>query len=225
MVALNKLTGQLAWQCAQVKDPPHYTSLIPAEIGKVPQYLYFSNTGVAGISKTGQLLWKGDCAGQTAICSSPVYKDNFVFVSSGYGVGCHGFQISGGGKVPFKATQTYAEAGLQSHHGGVIVVGDHVYGQFDSGLKCVDIKTGKVAWQGGPGKGSLAYADGHLYCRDERGGVTLVEAVPDAYKAKGNFNQPDRDSKYPAWPNPVVFGGKLYLRDGDALFCYNVSGK
>jgi len=51
-----------------------------------------------------------------------------------------------------------------------------------------------------------------------------VEAVPDAYKEKGRFDQPDR-SKQDSWAHPTVFGGKLYLRDGDVLLCYNVSGK
>lgn len=223
VVALNKMTGQLVWQSAY-KDKTHYTSLISAEIGKIPQYLYFSESGVAGISKTGQLLWKGDCEGKTAVCSSPVVKDNYVFVSCGYGVGCHGFQIQAAG-AQFKATQIYADQKLQNHHGGAILVGDHVYGQFDGGLMCVDIKTGKIAWQGGPRKGSLAYADGHLYCRDENGGaVTLVEASPDGYKENGKFSLPAA-TKIPSWANPVVFGGKLYLRDEDTLFCYNVAAK
>lgn len=222
VVALNKANGALAWQCKELKDPPHYTSITVAEIGKVPQYLVLTINTIAGIAKTGQLLWKADCKGATAVCSSPIYKDNFVFASCGYSIGCHGFQISGAANTGFKATQIYAEQNLQNHHGGAIVVGDHIYGQFDNGLKCVDIKTGKVVWQGGPGKGSLAVADGHLYCRDEGGGVTLVEASPDSYKEKGKFSL-GKTTGIPAWANPVVFGGRLYLRDEDTMSVYNVS--
>jgi len=224
VVALNKTSGAMMWQATQVKDQPHYTSLVTAEIGKVPQYLYFSQSGVFGISKAGQLLWKGECEGKTAICSSPVVKDNYVFVSCGYGVGCHGFQIAGAGGQ-FKAQQLYADQKIQNHHGGAVLVGDHVYGNFDSGVMCVEIKTGKVVWQDrGAGKGSLFAADGMLYCRGEGGTIALAEASPDGYKEHGRFEQPDR-SKFPAWPNPVVYGGKMYIRDGDILFCYNVSGK
>jgi outer membrane protein assembly factor BamB len=224
VVALNKMNGATIWECKQLKDPPHYTSIIPAEIGKVPQYLVFNISGVAGLSKNGQLLWKGDCQGATAICSSPVQKDNYVFVSSGYGVGCHGFQIGGAGGQ-FKAQEIFADKKILNHHGGAILVGDHVYGLFDNGLMCVELKTGKIAWQDrSVGKGSVAYADGHLYCRSEGGPVALVEASPDAYKEKGRFDQPDR-SKMNSWPNPVVFGGKLYLRDGDVLLCYDVKAK
>jgi len=221
VVALNKMTGAMVWQATQVKDQPHYTSLITAEIGKVPQYLYFSQTGVFGISKAGQLLWKGECEGKTAVCSSPVVKDNFVFVSCGYGVGSHGFQIATAGNQ-FKAQQIYADPKALNHHGGAVVVGDHVFGDFDNGIMCIEIKTGKVVWQDrGAGKGSIFAADGMLYCRGEGGTIALAEASAEGYKEHGRFDQPDR-AKLPAWPNPVVYGGKMYIRDGDNLFCYTV---
>jgi outer membrane protein assembly factor BamB len=224
VVALNKMSGAMMWQATQVKDQPHYTSLIPAEIGRVPQYLYFSQTGVFGISKAGQLLWKGECEGKTAICSSPVVKENFVFVSCGYGVGCHGFQVSSAGNQ-FKAQQIYADQKIQNHHGGAVAIGDYIYGNFDSGIMCIEIKTGKIVWQDrGAGKGSLIAADGMLFCRGESGTIALAEASSEGYKEHGRFEQPER-SKFPAWPNPVVYGGKMYIRDGDILLCYNVSGK
>lgn len=224
VVALNKQTGAMVWQATQVKDQPHYTSLITAEINRVPQYLYFSQAGVVGIAKTGQMLWKGEAEGKTAVCSSPVVSGNYVFVSCGYGVGSHGFQIATAGNQ-WKAAPLYADVKHQNHHGGAIAIGDHVYGAFDSGVMCVDIKTGKTLWQDrGSGKGSIFAADGMLYCRGENGTITLAEVSPEGYKEKGNFSQPDR-SKLPAWPNPVVYGGKMYIRDGDVLLCYNVSAK
>jgi outer membrane protein assembly factor BamB len=223
VVGLNKMNGALMWQCAGIKDPPHYTSVVMAEINKIPQYVVLTISCVAGIAKTGQLLWKSEFPGKTAICSSPVVKDNFVFASCGYGVGCKGLQITGAG-AQFKAQEVYSDAQIQNHHGGAILVNDHIYGQFDNGLACVDIKTGKVAWRGGPGKGSLAVADGHLYCRTERGDVSLAEVSTEGYKEKGKFSLPSA-TKIPSWANPVVFGGKLYLRDEDTLYCYDVKAK
>jgi outer membrane protein assembly factor BamB len=88
----------------------------------------------------------------------------------------------------------------------------------------VDFKTGKIAWDDrSVGKGSVVYADGRLYVRGEGGKVALVEANPAKYVEKGRFEQPDR-SKEKAWPHPVVSNGKLYLRDWDGLFCYDVKG-
>ena len=54
--------------------------------------------------------------------------------------------------------------------------------------------------------------------------VALVEATPDGYKEKGRFKQPDHGER-PAWPHPVVANGRLYLRDGKVLLCYDVKGE
>jgi len=92
-----------------------------------------------------------------------------------------------------KAAPLYADVKHQNHHGGAVAIGEHVYGAFDNGVMCVDIKTGKTLWQDrGSGKGSIFAADGMLYCRGEGGTITLAEVSPDGYKEKGSFSQPDR---------------------------------
>ena len=226
VAALNKTNGAPVWQSGELKDGAQYTSLAMADFGNIPQYIVFTMSTVAGIvAKTGRVAWEGKHPGATAVCSTPVAtKEGIVFASSGYGVGNTAFQVAFAGGA-FKATQLYAGKQLESHHGDMVAVGDHIYGLDQGALKCVEAKTGKLAWTDRcVGKGSITYADGHLYCRGEKGGVALVEAVPDSYKEKGRFDQPDR-SKYDAWSHPTVFGGHLYLRDQDVLLCYSVSGK
>jgi hypothetical protein len=51
-----------------------------------------------------------------------------------------------------------------------------------------------------------------------------VEASPQACQLHGQFEQPER-SDQPSWPHPVIAGGKLYLREQDMLYCYDVSAK
>jgi outer membrane protein assembly factor BamB len=230
VLALNKVSGATVWQSAQFKDKAAYASLVPVEIGKVPQYLVFTDKSVAGIAaRNGQLVWKADRPGRTAVIPTPVYKDGIVFVSSGYDVGCNAFQVTGAGGQ-FRVQEIYKGDQIVNHHGGLILVGDHVYGLGDGGnsLKCIELKTGKVAWQNSSvGKGSIAYADGHLYCRSEaknNSAIALVEATPEGYKEKGRFTQPETSGKE-AWPHPVVFGGRLYIRDQDKLFCFDVKAK
>ena len=117
---------------------------------------------------------------------------------------------------------------MMNHHGGVILLGDYIYGHSDSkGWICQDFKTGDVKWSDrGVSKGSIAYADGHFYCRSEggKGDVALIEASPEGYKEKGRFVQPDRSDKN-SWAHPVIANGKLYLRDQDVLLCYDVRKK
>ena len=82
----------------------------------------------------------------------------------------------------FEAEPQYFLNRFQNHHGGVVLVQDHLYGTNGGSLLCVDFKTGKIAWEDrSVGKGSVTYADGHLYVRGEDGKVALVEANPAKY--------------------------------------------
>ena len=229
LVALNKATGALVWRSKELTDSIHYSSPIAAEIGGVRQLIQLTETSVAGIAlEDGRLLWRAPRKGAVAVIPTPIYSDNYVYVTSEYGVGCNLFKISvSDGK--FSAEQVYANKVMANHHGGVIKVGANVYGySAGKGWTCQDFKTGAAVWQekGKLGKGSIAYADGHFYLRAEegKGTVALIEATPEGYKEKGRFDQPDRH-KENSWPHPIIAGGKLYIRDQDTLLCYDVKGK
>ena len=71
--------------------------------------------------------------------------------------------------------------------------------------------------------GSLVYADGNLYAFSETGKVALVEASPTGYHEKGRFEI--RQGSLPTWTHPVVAGGRLYLRDQDTIYAYDVREK
>ena len=73
-------------------------------------------------------------------------------------------------------------------------------------------------------KGSVAFADGRIYFRTEAGTMLLIEPSRKEYLERGRFEQPDR-TRQPAWTHPVLANGKLYVRDQDVLFCYDVKGK
>jgi SAM-dependent methyltransferase len=103
-------------------------------------------------------------------------------------------------------------------------VGDHVYAGAGREVQCVELATGAVAWQDpGPvgGAVSMAAAEGNLYLLSQKGEVALIEATPKACKVKGRFQLPDAIAK-PGATAPVLAGGRLYLRDDDRLFCYDV---
>lgn len=202
-----------------------YSSVIIAELQGTKQYVQFLNGGVVGVdARDGKLLWHYDNpANGTANISTPVQHGDAIFAASAYGTGGGLARIVKSGEG-FRAEQVYFVSTMQNHHGGMIRLGDHLYGTNNSSLICLDLKTGKPAWQErGVGKGSLFYADGHLYHRSEAGPIALVEATPAGYREKGRFDQPQRSS-FRAWPHPVVAGGRLLLRDWDNLFCYDVKG-
>jgi hypothetical protein len=85
----------------------------------------------------------------------------------------------------------------------------------------MEFETGKVMWKDrSVGKGSLTFADGHLYLFSENNVVGLAEATAEGYKEKGRFTVEDQG--LPSWAHPVVCGGKLYIRNQGMLSCYDV---
>jgi len=106
-----------------------------------------------------------------------------------------------------------------------VLVDGYLYGADGGQLCCLEFKTGNVQWEEGKaGKGSIMYADGHLYYRNEGGAIILIEANPTRYVEKSRFRQPER-SKSPAWAHPVIANGKLYIADQDILLCYEIKQK
>jgi outer membrane protein assembly factor BamB len=178
--------------------------------------------GVA--AKDGKLLWRYDKLTGSTMCNTPLFHDGYVLLSALTPSGSAGSAL-----VQLTATdegvtakEVYHTRTLAAHHGGVVRVGDAVYGTNQRDLVCIDFKSGETKWQNpSVGKGSIAAADGRLYVRSEKGPVALVAATPDAYKELGRFDQPERSTKS-AWPHPVIAGGRLYLRDQNVLLCYDV---
>lgn len=124
--------------------------------------------------------------------------------------------------------QYWLNAGIfQNHHGGMVKIGDHIYagkGHNNGFPICLDWKTGSVVWEKerGPGKESAAViaADGGLYFRYQDGIMALVEVTPTAYSQKGAFKLATVNGS--SWPHPVIQGGRLFIRDQDALLCYDL---
>ncbi len=228
LVALNKRTGDLTWQSKEFTDEAHYASIVAVKIDEIPQYVQLTGQNVVGISpKDGSVLWKASRVGRTAVIPTPIVAGNYVYVTSGYNAGSHLFHVtSRDGR--FSVEQVYAKREMANQHGGVVKVGDYLYGYSDSrGLACQNFTTGEIVWAEKEKilKGAVSFAEGMLYFREERSGaMVLVEAVPTGYSENGRFQQPNR-AKEMAWPHPVVAHGKLYLRDQDNLFCYDLKAR
>lgn len=231
MVALNKKNGEVIWRAKDWDDPAGYASIIPIEFNKVRQYVNMTGEHVVGVSEDGKLLWKYEKKSGTAAIPTPIYHDGQVYATSGYGAGCDLIKLSpeaGGGT--FKAEKVYANKNVVNHHGGVVLVDGHLYGFSEGkGWVCQDLKTGNNVWEekGKLGKGSLTCAEGLIYCYAEKDGtLVLAEASPKGWQEHGRFTIP-RESKIRAkngkiWTHPVIANGKLYLRDQDLIFCFDI---
>jgi outer membrane protein assembly factor BamB len=227
LVALNKKTGGVIWK-AQVPDGNQagYSSAIIARAGPVKQYVQFLGPGVVGFdAKDGRFLWEYTKNAGGVSATTPIFHDGCVFSSAS------GVAGDAGGDALLRLTfdngkpglkEVYYKRNLNNFHGGVVRVGEHLYGTNNTGLVCLDFKTGERQWRERcVGQGSLLAADGHLYIRGTQGEVALVAVNPHKYVEKGRFTQPFR-SRFATFTHPALAGGRLYLRDADVMLCYDV---
>ena len=233
IAALDKKTGATLWQSKAVTDQATYSTATIATIGGVKQYVAMTQHGVAAVSAgKGDLLWEWKRGDEypDVVCPSPVVRDGLVYVTAGNGGGYTTLKIEGtGGK--FTVIEANAGKAIANRQGGVVLVGKYLYGHHeDRSWMCQDFATGKIVAgkkvrQGLKAGGVLA-ADGKLYILDEQGNAGMLEASPAGYKQLGMFVLPVQAKKAKpsgkVWTHPSLSDGKLYLRDQELVFCYEV---
>ncbi len=206
VVALNKKSGDVIWKCAVPGgDEAAYSSIIISHATGVKQYVQFLQKGVVGIdAATGKFLWRYEktASGSMANIPTPLAVDNSVYSAAGK---------SGGGLVKLKSDegkidtdQAYFSPKLPTSIGGVVKVGEFMYGTNSAALMCVNFATGDIKWTNRSiGAISIVYAEGRLYLHGEKGDVALVEATPDAYHELGRFTPPKRPKAATPKPGPT----------------------
>jgi outer membrane protein assembly factor BamB len=240
LAALDKNTGEVRWRSKDLKDNAAYSSLVVSEAGGIHQYVVMTDAGVSGVAaKDGRLLWRFPRRSNTAAIPTPIVSGDYVFATSGYDAGCVLLKLTADGDT-IQCQKVYGEdedyQRITNHHGGVVLVNGCLYGYSDGkhgrGPRrwlCQEFKSGKILWSEDRklGKGSLTCADGQLYCYSESDGtVVLIAASPEGWQENGRFKIPQQ-TKLPRkgghiWTHPVVANGRLYLRDQNLIFCYQV---
>ncbi len=216
VVALDKMSGKLLWQSQS--DSAGYSSPMAFDAGGSRNLVVFTGEAAIGLDlATGKLEWRYErVANRTANIATPIIHNGEIFVSSNYGTGCVLLKVAGN-----DASEVYFTRDMQNHYSTSVLVGDYLYGFSSSILTAMKFQTGEVAWRDrSVGKGSLIYADKHLYLLGEEGVVGLAEATPAGYREIARFEIPK--GGFPTWSQPVIANGRLYLREQDNLFCYNI---
>jgi outer membrane protein assembly factor BamB len=238
MVALDKRTGDEVWRTQGRRlgpvgsDGAAYSSAVVSEASGVRQYVQLVGRGLIGVAaETGELLWGYNrVASDIANIATPVVHGDYVFASTGYGTGAALVKIARQSDTLEAEEVYFLEAGtLQNHHGGLVLHDGTVFtgtGHNRGFPIAVAFLTGKVLWgpqrTQGHDSAAVSYADGRLYFRYQDGRMILIEASADAYRERGTFMIPDVERE--SWSHPVIAHGKLFLREQDNLFCYDISG-
>ena len=228
MIALNKKTGEKVWTTSRAGDRgAGHASIVISEIGGNRVYVQTTGSGAMGVrASDGELLWTYDIDKTTAVAPTPNIRDELVFFAAGYGRGGALLrQVASGNQVSVEEVYPLNPR-LTNKHGGIVLVGDHLYGDSDDkgAPFCAEFMTGDIKWKSrGSGKksASISAADGYLYIRYSNGVMTLVEANPEKFEESGSFKVPGSGER-PSWAHPVIADGKLYLREGDKVLCYDI---
>lgn len=225
MVALDRRTGKPVWASPALDHESSFCSPILIEHHGIRMIVTMTDRAVVAFSPTdGKLLWLHPYKSPRGNHpDTPIYHEGLLYVVSGYGKGAIGLAISDDGS---SVKQLWEQPRQDPVHGQAVLVDGYVYAashQSSGRWSCVEFKTGKLTWEApGVGKsGSVIYADGMLYCYSEDGNVGLIRPRPDRCEVVSTFKVPLGDG--PHWAHPVVADGRLYIRHGNALMCYDVS--
>lgn len=232
MAALDSKTGATIWQSAEVAEQASYSSPMGIDVDGLRHYVQVTNAGIVGIAaKDGKKLWSyvRDPAYDDVVIATPIVHANLVFATVGFNQGCDLIKLQSHGSA-IAVEKLASNKSIENRDGGVVLVDRHLYGHSENqGWFCQEFKTGRIVWTEKRkfGRGSIVGAAGNLICVAEMGGeVALIEAGPNGWTERGRFKLPQESKqRRPSgglWTHPVVANGRLYIRDQELLFCYDM---
>jgi len=236
VIAFDQATGKELWRAPNPgKDVMSHTSLMPALIGGIKQFLYLSMNKVTGVSSDGQILWSSPFIAKMAACPSPVsIGDGRIFVTSGYEAGSTMYRIQKGASG-FTVQKLYDLTSMQFnsevhtpilYQNHLFAVSSKTRGRFT----CLGLD-GKVVWQspvvsGDPGAtrtfdlGAFMLADGMFFILDGKTGMLrLLEANTKQYKELASAQILGGED---VWGPIALSNGKLVIRDMNQMICLQV---
>ena len=159
IVCLNKSNGAEIWRSAVPDKGKNgsggagYSVMTISEGAGVKQYVQLIGRGLIGVrASDGKHLWSyNKIATETADIPTPIARGEYIFGSTGYSDGGSALlKLVKSGDGVDAIEQYYRPAKeLQNHHGGMILIGDHLYfghGHNNGFPICVDLMSGDVKW-------------------------------------------------------------------------------
>jgi outer membrane protein assembly factor BamB len=229
IVALNRNTGEVAWQ--SLDDKASYSSPIAFRLPNGPRQLVFLTAkGLTSLGPdSGKLYWQFPLVDKLLESSTTPVKvgERIIASSITYGTACLSLTTkddSPGYKEEWKNPE------LTSYFSTPIAVGTgYLYmvtgknptafkGGASATLHCVDMKNGKTLWKkekvGTYHAALMRTGDNKLLMLQDSGDLALLEPNPEEYKEICRAHVCGF-----TWAHPVLVNGKLYLRDDKNVLC------
>lgn len=229
VAGLNRFTGEKLWSSPAYGEQATYSSPIVAQHNGVDLFINLTASSIIGVDiSNGEMYWRIHQFQDNKIhANTPLYHEGKVLVSSASRKDSSGLvllQLSPDGK---KADIVWRNREMINLMGGVILKDGYIYGSayLQPRWYCIDIQTGEPKYVSRDlGGGAVIWADGLFYCYTERNGeMALVEASPDTFRVVSKFRVPLGTGEH--WAHPVIGGGKLLVRRGNALMVYRVGNQ
>ena len=230
IVALDKATGKEIWTTPNPEGwLLSHSSLMPAKLGGVDQYLFSVLQGTIGISAAdGKLLWHFPFKFNISVSPSPLaIDDERVYVTAAYDSGGAMFRVKrDGDKFTTEEIFGHASNTWNSEVQTPILFKAHMFavGKKKRGLfTCLDYD-GKQVWSSDGkayfGLGSFILADGMWFILEGKTGMLrLLEASTEGYKELASAQIL---GGHDVWGPPALSDGKLVIRDFGRMVCLKV---
>ncbi|TWT30618.1 outer membrane protein assembly factor BamB family protein [Blastopirellula retiformator] len=219
VVAYDAETGQQQWTAGKGKHS--YCSPHLATLASDDQIVMVTDWGVQGISPAGEVLWENEWdiePGNRVV--QPQIVDDSVFVGTGLGMGTRKIDV-GHADENWSATEEWTSRNLKPYFNDFVQLDGHFYGFDDRIFTCVDVATGDRVWKGGRyghGQALLVEEAKVLVIVSEDGELALIHATPEGHDEITKF----RVFENKTWNHPVIAAGKLYVRNGEEMVCFQL---
>lgn len=219
-LALDKLTGEKIWeggggQCG-------YAAPVRFSHKGKDSLAFFSFKEVVVVdAATGEKQASHPWETQYDVnAADPLIFDGKLFITSGYERGCTLLDLSGK-----NVKQLWENQNMRGHFASPIYLDGYIYGvdgQTGQGqLRCLEAKSGKVAWSAKGGYENLMIASGMILAIDKSGTLVVGEANPKAFRETAKAVVLNGKAKN--WTAPVLANGYVYCRNSDGdLVCVDV---
>lgn len=220
LMAFDRLTGKESWR--GVSDPPGYASPTLIQTKTYRLLAYWTPEHIVGVAPdTGKVRWQVPFQVTYGVAISDLVWHEEVLLASNYWSGSKAMKLDAKGDNPEVVWEGKQLSLLMSTP---LVGSGHVYALDRSrGLKCLEMKTGKVKWEDAPitprgrnPQASLTWVGGdRALIFNEKGELLLARLTPEKYQTLGKTAV----LSGVVWAHPAFADGCLFARGDEEILC------